>query len=210
MVDDGKLVGKVRFLAAVSVLVLVFGAGLCIVVRVCGGKALAKMPFSIRHADGVTVIGAGDPKAWILNDERVTGMGLIGALGRELRDFMHRNPGFGPVAVTDEAAKVPAEVDMLVAAGDGAREYLKLSLLRRKEKKPDAAKRLVLLSPSIPTRLVPPSAAKRSDLLFLSGKLMKPLYLHDKETAPAWAKFVPGAALYVPGWLDVALKGGVP
>ena len=199
---------RLRHVPVAATVAFALGGAICIMVAACGGKALERMPLRVHLADGITTVGEGKPKIWMLRDDRVMAMGLTGAFGHELRAFLSQNPTLGSIAVTDAAEKVPPEVDTLIAAGDAARKYMTARLLRMKAKQPNGAKRLVLLSPSFPTRAVAPSIAKLSDLLFLSGELVKPLYLKAGASVPAWARFVPGAEMYVPGWMDIAFKGG--
>ncbi len=205
---SGGRMPHMRCIAEAIVLAFAFGAAVCIIIGVHGGRALGKMPTMVRHDSGVTTVGGGNPKTWVLRDDHVLSMGMTGAFGHELRDFLRRNPKFGMVAVTEDIGRIPADVDALVASGDAAREYMKEYLLRAKEKNPHAVKRLVLVSPAFPLRAIPPSVAAKTKLLFLSGELVKPLYLKEGANAPAWAKFVPGAGMYMPDWMDIAFKEG--
>ena len=192
--------------AKASALAVVLGASVCVILWVHGGRALGKMPVKVHYNDGVTTVGDGRPDIWILRDDNVLSMGLIGAFGREMRDFLRRHPGFGSMAITKAADKIPAEVGTLVASGDVAREYMKVKLERLKAKVPEKVKRMVIVSPSFQTRFVPPSLVKRSNLLFLSGELVKYLYLRPEDATPSWAGFVPGAGMYVPRWMDIVFK----
>ena len=186
---------------------LAISAVACVTIGICGNTMIAKKSLKIHHADGVTTVGDGVPKIWMLKDDLVMSLGMVGAFGRELRSFMQRHPGLGSVAVTSDVLKIPAEVDTLVASGEKAREYQKLWLSRQKEKKNSAKdKRVVFISPSFQAWQVLPTFIKKTDLLFLSGELMKGLYIRPVDAMPRWARFVPKSGLYVPGWMDIALK----
>lgn len=190
---------------AALALALLAGGGTCLLLSMLGNRALGEMEVPVSHKDGVVTAGKGSDKAWIVVDEQATSLGLIGTFGREVRDFLVRHPEFGSIVVTTSVRKVPVGVDTLVLTGRKADQFL---MHKAQEKSVAGVKKLVFLSPSCRPKPDLPTIIGCQDMQLVTGEVMKSLYVRADEKAPQWMTFVPGAGVYVPGWLDLVLTGG--
>ena len=193
-----KMAYRTGVALALSVLA---GAGVCLTLWLSGSHSLAKMEFQPHHANGVTTIGGVQPKVCILNDNLVTSLGLVGTFGREVRDFLRRNPGFGSLAIAKQVENIPSDVSTVVVSGRRSPSFMRLRIKKRAF---PHVKRMVFLSPTFKPNDMLTKAIRCDDVQFISGEIMRSLYLEKGETPPKWVKFVQGAGLYVPGWMDMA------
>lgn len=134
------------------------------------------------------------PEAWVVHDDYVLHGGYWWMFGKEVRRHYRAHPAAAAVAFTRRLDAVPAKVGTLVLVGEAARDYL--AAVSR-----PAADRTVLVSPPFGWRSVPEGLLKATDLTMVVGALVA-----DGKDAPAWVKTVPGAELYIPGWLDFTVQ----
>ena len=159
-----------------------------------GGRACP-----IRRAGSGIVVGHGEPKACLVHDGFVLTGNQPGTLGKALRRHYGAHPEASAVYVTETFDGLPEAVDRLVLAGRRCADYVRLH--KTAEKLPCRARETVFLSPPFAPGALPRSLAGSRSVRLIYGSLHADC-LQEAGRLPKWVEVVPGAALYVPDWIE--------
>ena len=183
--------------AIVSLLVgFVLGGGVLAVLAHVGGRESRVPPI---YSDGVRVIVNGKASdTWVVDDNAVLGGGF---LGREIRMFYAAFPQTPPMGITWALKNVPASAKRLVVAGRRCEDFLAAFA-----EDSGIAKRfdsIVFLSPPFAASSVPEALSSLPNFKMVQGELAARL-TPDAGNPPPFLTIVPGAELYLPGWMRMA------
>lgn len=160
------------------------------------GRVCSDSP-SIR-ADGRRVrINGDDPAIWIVDDKQMLGGGFI---GREMRIFYRKNPSAAPVGRVCACSDLPRTFRRLVVAGKCCTEFLDWWKNDR-AKIPDFTE-LIFMSPPFAASSVPLELLTQYKVRVIQGDFAARL-TPDFQSPPPWLRIVPGAAIYIPGWMSI-------
>lgn len=143
------------------------------------------------------VVGTGDPKVWLVDDGFVLNGDYPGFPGREIRAYYRANPNAEPLGIVSDFDALPTEgVDRLIVAGTRCRDYVAWT---------GVARQAVLLTPPFGYDKIRSKIEKGENVHLLTGGLAARLTGADK-CAEERVHVIPGAEVYVPGWLDMLVK----
>ena len=151
------------------------------------------------YADGGRVIVNGkEADTWVVDDQAVLGGGF---LGRELRMFYAAFPQTSPMGIVWSLKDVPASAKRLVVAGRRCEDFLAAFA-----EDSGIAKRfdsIVFLSPPFAASSVPEALSSLPGFRMMQGELAARL-TPEAENPPPFLTIIPGAELYLPGWMRMA------
>ena len=143
------------------------------------------------------VVGTGEPKVWLVDDGFVLSGDYPGFPGREIRKYYQANPGAEPLGIVSDFDDLPSRgIERLIVTGKRCWDYLG---------RPEVAGQTVLLTPPFGCDRLLQKAGKGANLQVLTGELAARLTGADGCQAE-WVHIVPGAEVYVPGWLDLLVR----
>lgn len=146
------------------------------------------------------IVGRGEPKVWVADDGFVLNGNFNGYPGREFRKFYSRRPDAEAVGLVERVCDLPPEMERLVLTGTCGEDYLKMD-------NPPKARHLVFLTPPFGSDRIPQELRETCDVHLLTGEFAAQRTGDDLRKAD-WVHVIPGAQVYVPGWLDVIVKEG--
>ena len=149
------------------------------------------------------IAGKGDPQVWVVEDGFVLDGNYFGFPGREIREFYQAHPDAEPMGLVSDMDYLPSSMRTLVLAGKSCEPYMELPADRRPK-----AKCVVFLSPSLKYDKILAKAGSRGDVHVVLGEFAARLE-GGCAGAPASVHVIPGAELYIPGWLEsvIVAKG---
>lgn len=156
------------------------------------------LPLRVSFLGRRVVAGTGEPRAWVADDGFVLNGNFNGYPGRELRQFYRKHPAAEAVGIVERVEDLPREMDTLVLTGTCGEDYLKLT-------NPPKAKHIVFYTPPFGSEKIPEPLRRSCDVHLLTGEFAAVRTGDDLKQDP-WIHVVPGAQVYVPGWLDVVVK----
>ena len=142
------------------------------------------------------IAGKGEAKVWVVEDGFVLDGNYFGFPGREIREFYRAHPDAEALGLVSDLACLPAKMRTLVLAGKACELYLELPA----EKRPVAAC-VVFLSPSLKYDKILQRVGSAEDVHIVLGEFVARLEGGCAD-APENVHVIPGAELYIPGWLD--------
>lgn len=144
------------------------------------------------------IVGKGEPNVWVADDGFVLNGNFNGYPGREFRKFYTRRPNAEAVGLVERVCDLPSEMDRLVLTGTCGEDYLKMN-------NPPKARQLVFLTPPFGSGKIPQKLREGCEVHVLTGEFAAQRTGDDLKKAD-WVHVIPGAQVYVPGWLDVIVK----
>lgn len=178
-----------------------------VIVLIGSGSALAIMaalltigstnrkPPSLRAEKGRVIVNGSSARSWVVDDGVVLGRGF---LGKELRLYYASFPKEPPLGVVWDIGDLPEDCKHVTLAGRSCRDFLS-----RVEADPSLADRfasIMFLSPPFAASEIPSALHVR----VIQGELA----LRRQPAAnppPPSLTIVPGAELYIPGWMRMLL-----
>ena len=173
-------------------------AGIALVVFAFVGSKSNRVPLRAEH-DGVIVNGA-KAKTWVVDDNVVLGGGF---LGRELRMFYSAFPQTPPVGIAWKVEDVPEDAANIVVAGKRCVDFVEM--FKRDSGMAGRFASITFISPPFAASTLPESLSGRSGFCVLQGELAV-RRTPDASNPPSFLKVVPGAELYIPGWIRLVTK----
>jgi len=183
---------------------------------VCAGASWATL-FAIDRAgrrglDGVRVRMSGravclkgrEPKTWIVADELTLGGWTY--YGQEIRAHYLEDEDAPAVAVVDSIADLPARAERLVLTGRRVSEYVRAWNDPARRSGLCRADAVLFISPDMSFDEIPADLVAASRMRAAAGSLAVRRCPRLAVGKPEWARIVPGAWLYVPGWLNLAMN----
>lgn len=157
---------------------------------------------------GPKICGSGDrvivngtsARTWVVDDGVVLGRGFLGS---ELRMFYGAFPEERPLGFVWKLDKLPSGVEHLVLAGKSGTDFVEA--FKGNERIADGYKSITFLSPPFAASSLPPALRTRPGMRVVQGDLLVRL-TPDRDAPPAWLKVVPGAEIYLTGWMQLALQ----
>ena len=143
------------------------------------------------------------PQIWIVNDESVLGEGIV---EREIRLFYLSNPHAPAVGFVQKIEDLPEQgVRKLVLAGVQGARFMSDWMDRSEKEKYRLPKSVLFISPPFPAAALPFDFLAKSRAEVLVGEFaarLDPSYAKP----PVWAKVIPAAELYIPGWMEHVIR----
>lgn len=177
-----------------------------------GRAELAKMDVPVRHDGKAVYVGKGDPVAYVVPDYWVLCRYRYGGMGRDIRAWCKAHEGEGSIVVVDSIANLPTKIDRLVLIGRSCREYMGRMKIAVKNKSVatglSVAKHLVFVSPNLTIRKLSRKLADALHLKVFTGEFLADV-TGDTNFKSPWLNIIPKCELYLPNWLELAVKGGV-
>lgn len=172
------------------------------VLLVAGAVALfappQDIPLRVAACGRRVVVGKGEPQVWVADDGFVLNGNFNGYPGREMRQHYRQHPNAESLGLVERLEDLPDEMDRLVLTGTCCEDFLKMD-------NPPKAKHLVFLTPPFGSDKIPEKLRTECDVHFLTGEFAAVLTGDDLKKE-SWVHVVPGAGVYVPGWLNVVVK----
>lgn len=143
------------------------------------------------------------PKIWVVNDENVLGEGNV---EKEIRLFYLKNPHAPAIGFVQKIEDLPAHgVRKLVLAGVQGARFMADWMDRPEKEKYRLPESVLFVSPPFPASALPLDFVAKSRAGVLVGEFaarLDPSYARP----PAWAKVIPAAELYIPGWMEHVIR----
>lgn len=183
-----------------------------------GGSVLVLLAFAVAghrfspaalpvEKDGRRILVNGDsPCIWIVDDGDSVG-GVLAP--REIRVFYDRYPKAPAIGYVKDFDEVPTNgVKRLVLVGDSAQDFMVPYTRKQPVTVPEE---IIFLSPQFPPSAIPDELRRESDVIIVVGEFAA-RYWDEYAEAQDWVEVVPGAEVYIPGWMghcvETELKGG--
>lgn len=143
------------------------------------------------------VVGKGEPKVWVVDDGYVLNGDYFGFPGKELRDYYAANPDAEALGLVSRLEDLPDEMERLVVTGTQCRSYLER---HAKIKAPH----VILMTPPFASSQIPEDVVCERDLHVVTGEFVARA-TGDWARREPWLVMVPGAEVYIPGWLNLVV-----
>jgi len=185
-------------------------------ISICVGAAMSLLTLAVLAVIGsrsesvpalkagkcMVVVNGKSAKTWVVDDNVVLGKGF---LGRELRMYYAAFPEEPSLGIAWDVADVPDTAEHLVVAGRKCEDFLEAL-----SSEPELASKfssITFISPPFHASAVPENLASNPGFLMLQGELAARMQPEDGE-APRFLKVIPGAELYIPGWMKMVAERG--
>lgn len=142
------------------------------------------------------IAGKGDAQVWVVEDGFVLDGNYFGFPGREIREFYRAYPDAEALGLVSDLGHLPAKMRTLVLAGKAGESYLELP-----EGKRPVAECVVFLSPPLKYDKILQKVGSTENVHIVLGEFVACLE-GGCAGAPENVHVIPGAELYIPGWLD--------
>lgn len=189
--------GKARLAVAASLASGAAFSALALVVLAVVGTC-GRTPPEIHASVGKVVVNGKRAKTWVVDDNVVLGRGF---LGKELRMYYAAFPQEPPLGFVWSVDDLPNGVEHVVLAGRRGVDFLEL--LRKNPGSADGFKSITFVSPPFAASSLPPELASRRGVKVFQGELAA-RHTPDAANPPPFLTIVPGAELYLPGWMRIA------
>lgn len=158
----------------------------------------------LRHESGRTFVNGDRPRVWAVDDLGEPMGGLMACKG--IRAHYLNNPHSAALGYVRSIEDLPASVDRLVLGGRSGDEWLKAvcSDAKRREHLP---LEVIFLSPPFPPSAVPPILKTACTVYYVTGEFVTWYHPKEFENHGDWVKVIPGAELYIPGWVEMVTAG---
>lgn len=183
----GFLLGVALLLSVCVVGFFVFAA-----VRVDGGRSP-----SIHADNGRVLVNGEHPVVWVVDDEKSLGWYMA---AKDVRHFYEASPKRRPLGFVRDISRLPSQMDRLVLAGEQCRRFLKLWMVG----KAPCAREVYFVSPPFGPGKIPPRLLADCRFAMILGEFAAQYVdVYGKAPFPDWVYLVPGAEVYIPGWVDM-------
>ena len=145
------------------------------------------------------IAGKGEAQVWVIDDGFVLDGNYFGFPGREIREFYRAYPDAEALGLVSDLGHLPAKMRTLVLAGKACEPYFELP----EEKRP-VAECVVFLSPSLKYDKILQKVGSAENIHIVLGEFVACLEGGCVD-APENVHVIPGAELYIPGWLDIVI-----
>ena len=176
-------------------------AGIVLSIVAFAGSRIKRVPLGVNG--GCVVANGKNAETWVVDDGFVLGRGF---LGRELRMFFVSFPQDPPIGIAWEVEDVPRNARNIAVAGKRCVDFVESF-----NRDPSIAGRfesITFISPPFAASSVPEALSSRSGFRVIQGELAV-CRTQDAENPPSFLTVVPGAELYIPGWMRLVLTGTV-
>ena len=182
---------------AMSLLVGFVLSGLTLAVLAYIGTRESRVP-QIYAEGGCVIVNGKEVDTWVVDDNVVLGRGF---LGREIRMFYAAFPQTPPMGIAWSLKDVPVSAKRLVVAGRRCEDFL--AAFAEDSGIAKHFDSIVFLSPPFAASFVPKALSSLPNFKMMQGELAVRL-TPDAENPPPFLTIVPGAELYLPGWMRMA------
>lgn len=178
----------------------VLAAGV-LVYYVSRGSADAKGQLAVNTSGARVTVNGENPKVWVVDDEET--LGWVQA-AKEIRLYYSARPNSAALGYVRNLKLVPPNVRRLVLAGRTCREYVELF----KKGEAPRAREIIFIAPPFGVKDIPLDLHTTCVFRVLVGEFaQRYVDVYGEDFSPAWMISVPGAELYVPGWVGYVLAG---
>ena len=166
----------------------------------CGGRWQDRGKGPSIAVDGNRVLVNGSkPKVWVVDDEESLGWVLA---AKDVRAFYNAAPEAKAIGFVRDLADLPRNMKRLVLAGKTCRKYLDAWNGGRAPR----ADELLFLSPGLAPSAIPYRLRANSRVLMVAGEFaLRYRDVYGNGPRPNWVGVVPGAEVYLPGWVSLVV-----
>lgn len=170
------------------------GLAVGVLYAVCATVPRAVIP--MRHADGRSIINGEEAATWLVAEKEVLGMVTV---SRDIRRFYEKVPQAPSIGYVEDLADLPEKgIGRLVLSGESGSSFL---LTFRQRCLPIALPReIVFLAPDFPPSDIPVELRAKARVAYVIGEFAA-RYHPEFADPPKWCIQVPGAEVYIPGWM---------
>lgn len=193
---------SIRVIAIPAIAALAMSIAVLAGIKMLGRRSAGQPTLRI---DAKTVkINGTEPQVWIAGDTLVVGGWSY--VGREILGYLVEKESSESVGYVESLDALPPCVDRLVLTGRLAREYLERTRNPERTKSLCNAKSILIVSPSVPATEFESVIPKSGHIRAVVGALAKHLDPAYESELPPWIRIVPGAWLYIPGWIHLSMS----
>lgn len=172
-------------------------AAVCVLAAIAIVGVCTRQAPPLRASGSRVVVNGTIANTWVVDDGVVLGRGFI---GKELRMFYAAFPDETPLGVVWNVKDIPPEARHVVLAGKKGREFL--DAVGEDMKLPSRFKSVTFISPSFEMSEIPESLVSHPNMTVYLGELAARHAFEAREFP--FVRVVPGALLYLPGWMRLA------
>ena len=179
------------------------GAAVVIVSIAVAGWAGCRAKPSISRVGDCVLVNGSEPDIWVVDDEECLGGTLA---PRDIRAFYSRFPDAPAIGYAKDFSDIPAKgIRRLVLAGSSADGFM--SPYSREPESVAMPQEIVFLSPQFPPSALPDELLEKAGVAMVIGEFAA-RYWEEFANPPEWVGIVPGAEVYIPGWMQFCFAGG--
>ena len=160
--------------------------------------SVGRTPPELYVSGGKVVVNGKNARTWVVDDNVVLGKAF---LGKELRMYYEAFPQEPPLGLVWNVADLPKEAEHVIFAGKRGADFL--AMWRERPDFADGFKSIEFISPPFAASSLPPELASRTGVKVYQGELAARL-TPDLLNPPPFLKVIPGAELYLSGWMRIA------
>ena len=170
------------------------GLAVGVLYAVCAGAPRQFVP--MYHADGRSIINGERTATWLVSDKEVLGMVTV---SRDIRRFYEKVPQAPAIGYVENLEDLPEKgIGRLVLSGGNGSSFLMTFI---QGGLPIAMPReIVFLAPDFPPSDIPVELRAKARVTYVIGEFAA-RYHADLADPPKWCTIVPGAEIYIPGWM---------
>lgn len=159
-------------------------------------KIVPRQTLTFRHVDGQTIVNGRSASAWLVAEPEVLGLTTT---AREIRNFYRRVPSAPSLGYVEDLSDLPQKgVRRLILTGDAGLSFLET--FKRGGIPIDMPMEIVFLSSGFPPSDIPLELRAKANVSYVIGEFAA-RYHADLADPPKWCTIVPGAEIYIPGWM---------
>jgi len=189
------------FVFALSAAVVASGAVL-LGLAVIGSRPAGRRILPIRaEQKRVIVKCAAKPDRWLVDDGAVLGGGLT---ANEMRYFYRRNRKVHGLGYVRNVFDLPDDVHKVALAGYAGWDFLMGLNDGKFPATFNVPEEILFISPPFPPQAIPELLLKNAKVGIVTGEFAA-AFFEEYRNPPSWVSVVPGAELYIPGWMDLVV-----
>lgn len=151
-----------------------------------------------------TVVNGTNPKVWAVDDLGEPFGGVLACKG--IRAHYLANPQNAALGYVRDIADLPTHVGRLVLGGRSGDAWLK-AVCSDPKMRANLPLEVIFVSPPFPPSAVPPVLRETCRVFYVTGEFVTWYHPDEFSGRQDWIKVIPGAELYIPGWVEMVTAG---
>ena len=193
---------KVRWFAFAFAAAIVAAGATLLGFAVVGSSQTGRRMLPIRaEQKRVIVKCAAKPDRWLVDDGAVLGGGLT---ANEIRYFYRRNRKVRGIGYVRNVFDLPHDVHKVALAGYAGWDFLMGLNDGKFPETFNVPEEILFISPPFPPQAIPELLLKNAKVMIVTGEFAA-AFFEEYRNPPPWVSVVPGAELYIPGWMDLVV-----
>lgn len=159
-------------------------------------EMIPRQTLTFRHVDGQTIVNGRSAADWLVAEPEVLGLTTT---AREIRNFYRQVSNAPSLGYVEDLCNLPRKgVKRLILTGDTGLSFLET--FKRDCLPIDMPMEIVFLAPGFPPSDIPVELRAKARVTYVIGEFAA-RYHADLADPPKWCTLVPGAEIYIPGWM---------